>query len=91
LSLRLCGGFDSRFEAKRKVFNLIFNFNPLKYVSDLEMYKVNLAEDITGKNLSNFFQLCNNKGVQSWPAKLSRSLSHKLQSPDWKFPLIEHV
>lgn len=55
------------------------------------MYKVNLAEDITGKNLSNFFQLCNNKGVQSWPAKLSRSLSHKLQSPDWKFPLIEHV
>lgn len=65
LSLRLCGGFDSLFEAKRKVFNLIFNFNPLKYVSDLEMYKLKLAEDLTGKKLGNFFQLCNNKGVQS--------------------------
>lgn len=37
LSLRLRGGFDSLFEAEGKVFNLIFNFNPLKYVSDLEM------------------------------------------------------
>lgn len=37
--------FCSLFEAKRKVFNLIFNFNPLKYVGDLDMNRVNLAED----------------------------------------------
>lgn len=35
--------FASPFEAKRKVFNLIFN--PLKYVRDLDVYRVNLAED----------------------------------------------
>lgn len=28
----------------------MFNFNPLKYVSDLEMYKLNLAEDPTGRS-----------------------------------------
>ena len=50
LSVRLCGDFGSAFEAKRKVFNLIFNFNPLKYVSDLETYKSNLAEDPTGRS-----------------------------------------
>ena len=48
--VRLCGDFGSPFEAKRNVFNLIFNFNPLKYVSDLEMYKLNLAEDPTGRS-----------------------------------------
>lgn len=50
LSVRLCGDFGPPFEAKRKVFNLIFNFNPLKYVSDLETYKLNLAEDPTRRN-----------------------------------------
>lgn len=50
LSVRLCGYLGSSFEAKRKVFNLAFNFNPLKYVSDLEMYKWNLAEDPTGRS-----------------------------------------
>lgn len=28
----------------------MFNFNPLKYVSDLEMYKLKLAEDPTGRS-----------------------------------------
>lgn len=37
--------FCSLFEAKRKVFNLIFNFNPLKYVRDLNVNRVKLAED----------------------------------------------
>lgn len=50
LSVRLCGDFGSPFEAKRKVLNLIFNFNPLKYVSDLEMCKLNLADDRTGRS-----------------------------------------
>lgn len=35
--------FCSFFEAKRKVFNLIFN--PSKYVRDLDVNGVNLAED----------------------------------------------
>lgn len=43
--LCLCREFCSLFEAKRKVFNLIFNFNPLKYVRDLDVNRVNLAED----------------------------------------------
>ena len=50
MSVRLPGDFGSAFEAKRKVFNLIFNFNPLKYVSDLETHKSNLAEDPTGRS-----------------------------------------
>lgn len=50
LSVKLCGDFGSPFEAKRKVFNLMFNFNPLKYVSDLEMYKLNLAEHPIGRS-----------------------------------------
>lgn len=35
--------FCSLFEAKS--LNLIFNSNPFKYVGDLELNKVNLAED----------------------------------------------
>lgn len=35
----------SLFEVRRKVFNLIFNFNPSKYVRDLEVNRVHLAED----------------------------------------------
>ena len=58
LSVRLCGDFGSAFEAKRKVFNLIFNFNPLKYVSDLETYKSNLAEDPTGRSKAISFKFC---------------------------------
>ena len=50
LSIRVPGDFGSAFEAKRKVFNLIFNFNPLKYVSDLETHKSYLAEDPTGRS-----------------------------------------